>query len=275
MRRRQQPNTAGDGGAPIARSVMRHLASALMVSGLLATAFTAWTPASLSPGEWVGQLISLASESPAEPAETGPSLPVLQDAGGIRIGIVAGHSGPNPDSGYVDPGAVCDDGLTELSVNQSIANLVVRSLQAAGYNAELLEEWDARLTGYRAAALVSIHTDSCTPINADATGYKVAAAVDTSIPDRAQRLVTCLTDRYAAATEMRFHAGSVTRDMTEYHTFNEVHSETPAVIIEVGFLFMDRDFMTRNPDRAARGIVDGVLCFINNEPAGLPEDAAP
>jgi N-acetylmuramoyl-L-alanine amidase len=63
--------------------------------------------------------------------------------------------------------------------------------------------------------------------------------------------------------------------MTEYHTFNEVHSETPAVIIEVGFLFMDRDFMTRNPDRAARGIVDGVLCFLNNEPARSPEGAAP
>ena len=254
---------------------MQHLASTLIVSGLLATAFTAWTPASLSPGEWVSQLVALAGQPESQTADTGPSLPLLQDASGIRIGVVAGHSGPNPESGYVDPGAVCDDGLTELSVNQSIANLVVRSLQAAGYNAELLEEWDARLTGYRAAALVSIHTDSCTPINADATGYKVAAAVDTSIPDRAQRLVTCLADRYAAATEMRFHAGSVTRDMTAYHTFNEVHSETPAVIIEVGFLFMDRDFMTRNPDRAARGIVDGVLCFINNEPAGLPEDAAP
>jgi N-acetylmuramoyl-L-alanine amidase len=254
---------------------MQHLAAALIVSGVLATAFTAWTPASLSPGEWVSQLVSLAGSSNAAPIDAGPSGPILQDAGGIRIGIVAGHSGPNPDSGYVDPGAVCDDGLTELSVNQSIANLVVRSLQAAGYNAELLEEWDARLAGYRAVALVSIHTDSCTPVNADATGYKVSAAVDTSIPDRAQRLVTCLADRYQAATDLRFHPGSITRDMTEYHTFNEVHSETPAVIIEVGFLFLDRDFLTRNPEKAARGIADGILCYVNNEPASLPEGAAP
>src|SRR3989304_2575839 len=70
----------------------------------------------------------------------------------VRVGIVAGHSGPYPSTGYVDPGAVCDDGLTELEVNQNIANLVVRSLQAAGYNAELLQEWDPRLTGYRAGA---------------------------------------------------------------------------------------------------------------------------
>ncbi len=275
MRRRRKAESAGLVTAPVAGSVMQHLAAALIVSGVLATAFTAWTPASLSPGEWVSQLVSLAGSPKASPVDTGPSGPVLQDAGGIRIGIVAGHSGPNPDSGYVDPGAVCDDGLTELSVNQSIANLVVRSLQAAGYNAELLEEWDTRLTGYRAVALVSIHTDSCTPVNADATGYKVAAAVDTSIPDRAQRLVTCLADRYQAATDLRFHPGSITRDMTEYHTFNEVHSDTPAAIIEVGFLFLDRDFLTRNPDKAARGIADGILCYVNNEPATLPEGATP
>jgi N-acetylmuramoyl-L-alanine amidase len=250
---------------------MRHLASALVASGLLATAFTAWTPASLSPGELVGQLLSLASQAPAEAPESEPGALLLPDSSGIRIGIVAGHSGANPDSGYVDPGAVCEDGLTELEVNQSIANLVVRSLQAAGYNAELLEEYDSRLVGYRAVALVSLHADSCTPVNAEATGFKVAAAVDTSVPDRAQRLVTCLADRYASATAMRFHPGSITRDMTEYHTFNEVHNETPAVIIETGFLFLDREFLTRHPDQAARGVVDGVLCYLNNEPARLPE----
>ncbi|HET7011262.1 MAG TPA: N-acetylmuramoyl-L-alanine amidase [Anaerolineales bacterium] len=275
MRRRRQPDAAAHEDAPLARSVMRHLASALVVSALLATAFTAWTPASLSPGEWVGQLVSLASAPRADPADSGPSVPLLSDSGGIRIGVVAGHSGANPESGYVDPGSVCDDGLTELEVNQSIANLVVRSLQAAGYEAELLEEFDSRLVGYRAVALVSLHADSCTPVNAEATGYKVATAVDTSVPDRAQRLVTCLADRYYAATGLRFHPGSITRDMTEYHTFNEVHNETPAVIIETGFLFLDREFLTRSPDRAARGVVDGVLCFVNNEPAEFPESALP
>jgi N-acetylmuramoyl-L-alanine amidase len=74
---------------------------------------------------------------------------------------------------------------------------------------------------------------------------------------------------------MRFHPGSVTRDMTEYHTFYEVHSDTPAAIIEVGFLFLDRDYLTHNPDQAARGIADGVLCFVNNEPARMPEGSAP
>ncbi len=220
------------------------------------------------------QLLEAASAQPPrlEPVVGGEILPAQS---GIRIGIVAGHSGAAPDSGYVDPGAVCDDGLTELEVNQSIANLVTRSLQAAGYNAETLEEFDPRLTGYRAVALVSIHADSCLALNDQATGFKVTAALDTSVPDRARRLVDCMADRYAQATELRYHPNSITRDMTEYHTFYEVHGDTPAAIIEVGFLYLDREFLTRQPERAARGIAEGVLCYINNEPATPPLGALP
>jgi N-acetylmuramoyl-L-alanine amidase len=100
-------------------------------AAVFATAFTAWTPASLSPGEFVEQLLEAASARPApiEPSSAGEIVPAESS---VRIGIVAGHSGPYPTTGYVDPGAVCEDGLTELEVNQNIANLVVRSLQAAG-----------------------------------------------------------------------------------------------------------------------------------------------
>jgi len=259
-----------EAGALHARGVLRYVGIVLAASALFATAFTAWTPASLSPGEFVEQLLEAASARRVEaPVVAGGEI--LPAESGLRIGIVAGHSGAHPDSGYVDPGAVCDDGLTELEVNQSIANLVVRSLQAAGYNAELLEEWDTRLTGYRAVALVSIHVDSCLAINDDATGYKVTAALDTSVPDRAQRLVACLADRYGRATELRYHPDTITRDMTEYHTFYEIHGDTPAVIIEAGFLYLDREFLTRQPERAARGIAEGLLCYVNNEPATPPE----
>jgi N-acetylmuramoyl-L-alanine amidase len=140
-------------------------------------------------------------------------------------------------------------------------------LQQTGFRADLLEEYDSRLHGYRAVAIVSIHADACLPINDQATGFKVAAALDTQVPDRAQRLVTCLVDRYARATDMNFHPTSITRDMTQYHTFYEVDSETPAAIIEAGFLFLDRDFLTGNPEIVARGIVDGLMCYVNNEPA--------
>ena len=250
------------GERPAAALVMRSLALSMSVAAILATVFTAWTPASLSPGELAGQLAA-ALDREAEPTALPAGVPGDQ---ALRIGLVAGHSGVNPDIGIVDPGAVCPDGLTELEVNQSVATIAQRGLEAAGFEVDVLEEFDDRLVGYRAVALVSIHADSCLPINDQATGFKVAAALDTAVPDRAQRLVACLADRYLGATGLRYHPDSITRDMTEYHTFYEVHSLTPAVIIETGFLHLDRRFLTQEPEKAARGIVEGILCFVNNEP---------
>lgn len=256
--------------SPLARQVARHLGLTAGMAALLATVFTAWTPASLNPGELAARLLA---GSEGNPQVEAPLIPQPEE--GLRIGIVAGHSGPYPGTGQPDPGATCLDGLTELQVNQAIADLVVGGLEGAGFRVDLLEEWDDRLAGYRAVALVSIHADSCEWINDQATGFKVAASVDSSIPDRAQRLVTCLADRYARDTGMFFHQGSITRDMTEYHSFNEIHSQTPAAIIETGFLHLDRDFLTENPELAARGIVEGILCFVNNEPASLPGQDLP
>lgn len=239
----------------------------LGVAALVATVLTAWTPASLEPGGIVGDLTAALAAGPQTAlGEAEDSQP----AGALPIGIVAGHSGLHPSSGLEDPGATCSDGLTEVQVNNTIAGLAVQGLQAAGFETVLLEEWDARLEGFRGAALVSIHADSCAPINNLATGYKVSAAVESVVPDRSQRLVACMADRYGRMTGLRFHPNSVTLDMTEYHTFYEIHSQTPAAVIEVGFLFLDRNFLTQQSDKAARGIVEGLLCYVNNEPATLP-----
>jgi N-acetylmuramoyl-L-alanine amidase len=256
-------------GAPPARQVMRHLGVTLLVAGILATLFTAWTPAGLSPGEFASQLAAAldARASSGTGAETAASPEPRE----LKIGIVIGHSGINPTTEAPDPGSVCQDtGLTELEVNRMIGARVAAALEAAGLKVDLLEEFDQRLFEYRAVALVSIHADSCLPINDQATGYKVASALDTVVPDRSQRLVDCLIDRYGQATGMTFRPGSITRDMTEYHTFKEIYSQTPAAIIETGFLYLDRDYLTSHPDDAARGIAEGVLCYVNNEPASLP-----
>jgi len=260
----------------VTRRLMRHLAVALGAAGLLATVFTAWTPASLNPSELVAQLAAAVSGgAPAEPAGGGISGPLFVPDERRRVGIVAGHSGINPTSGLADPGSVCDDGLTEAEVNLEIARLVVRGLEAAGYKTDLLEEWDPRLTGYRALALVSIHADSCMWINDQATGYKIASALDSSVAERTDRLVACIVDRYGRASDLSFRPGSITRDMTEYHSFNEIYNQTPAAIIETGFLYLDRDFLTSQPERAASGIVAGVLCYLNNEPTSLEQGQTP
>ncbi len=270
-RRRGRPG-AGD---TTARQVMHHLGVVLGVALVLATVFTAWTPATLSPGELAARLAAALEARAREPEPTTEAVAAVPEVTQLRVGIVAGHSGPNPQTGLEDPGAVCPDGLTEVQVNRGIAELVVRGLEAAGFRVDLLEEFDPRLTGYRAVALVSIHADSCLAVNEDATGYKVSAALDTAVPEKAQRLVACLVDRYGQATGLKFHPGSITRDMTDYHTFYEIHSQTPAVIIETGFLYLDRQLLTKNPERPARGVVEGVLCYVNNEPATLLQEAGP
>jgi N-acetylmuramoyl-L-alanine amidase len=261
--------------SPTARKAMRQIGITLGISAVLATLFTAWTPASLSPGEIANQMARLFEVGSAGDENASLQLPTPAGDEPLKIGIVIGHLGLNPDTGVEDPGSICPDGLTELTVNQGIGERVVRALDAAGYQVDTFEEFDPRLFEYRALALVSIHADSCLPINDQATGFKVASASETVIPDRSQRLVDCLVDRYARATGMYFHVGSITRDMTEYHTFREIHSQTPAAIIETGFLHLDRDFLTSSPEVAARGIADGILCYIHNEPAALPGATLP
>jgi N-acetylmuramoyl-L-alanine amidase len=53
--------------------------------------------------------------------------------------------------------------------------------------------------------------------------------------------------------------------MTSYHAFGEVDQNTPAVIIETGFMNQDRDLLTNNPSLVARGITAGIMCYLNRE----------
>jgi len=242
------------------------LGPTLLVAALLATLFTAWTPTSLSVGNLAEQVARLMTPRPLD-----GNAPASSPRPPLRIGIVAGHSGF--DSGAVCKDADGNDTLTERDVNYKIADLVQKSLEAKGFQVDLLLEYDTRLGGYNAVALVSIHNDSCEAINEEATGFKVAAALDTRDVNRATRLTACLVDRYARVTGLKFHADSITVDMTDYHSFSEISPDTTAAIIETGFLYLDRDFLTQHTDQVAEGIVQGILCFVNNEnvePTPLP-----
>lgn len=219
---------------------------------LLATLFTAFSPNafSLNLREKIRQL--------ATPLPPGTEFPISTAQNQTRIGLVAGHWGN-------DSGAVCPNGTTEVQVNLAIATLVQQKLMAQGYAVDLLHEFDPRLKDYRAAMLLSIHNDSCEYYGDEATGFKVAAAMSAGDPHQASRLVACLTDRYRTITGLSFHAGSITRDMREYHAFDEMDPVTPAAIIETGFLNLDYVFLTQHTDRVADGVTAGILCFLNNE----------
>ena len=175
-----------------------------------------------------------------------------------RIGIVSGHRGN-------DSGSVCSDGLTEARVNYDIAVRVAQLLRADGYTVDILNEFDPLLKGYQARLLLSIHADSCAYINELATGYKVARVLESKTPDEDDHLVACITVRYKTATGLRFHANTVTHDMTQYHAFYEIDPQTPAAIIETGFLNLDRSLLTDHPELVAQGIYNGINCFLNGE----------
>jgi N-acetylmuramoyl-L-alanine amidase len=65
---------------------------------------------------------------------------------------------------------------------------------------------------------------------------------------------------------LNFHANSITPDMTRYHAFDEINGNTPAAIIETGFLNLDRDILVNQTDKVAMGVRNGILCYIRNEP---------
>jgi N-acetylmuramoyl-L-alanine amidase len=234
----------------------RVLRSIVVVAVSLATLFTALPSRGLASGDFYDRLSVILTPRPVD------GVPLVSQPQ-LRVGIVAGHAGN-------DPGAVCVNGngqvtLTEADVNLEIAAIVQQKLIERGFQVDLLREFDSRLNGYRALAIVSIHNDSCEYVNDQATGFKVASALNTPDLNRANRLTACLVDRYERMTQLTFHAGSITSDMREYHAFREIDPSTVAAIIETGFLNLDHELLTKQTDRVAAGVVDGILCFANNE----------
>jgi len=244
-------------GPGIGRLFAQVISSVIGVGVITATLFSLWMPGSLMPGNLQNRMAQAANPSQAEvltatPASLPMGFPVK------KIGIVVGHRGG-------DSGAVCSNGLTELEVNSNVATFAQMKLIDMGYDVELLDEFDPRLKNYQAGLLLSIHADSCDYINDSATGFKVAAALSETKSENSNRLVQCIADRYANITGLRYHYQSVTNDMTRYHAFSEIDPNTTAGIIEIGFLNLDQDILTSNPELLADGIVAGIKCYMNNE----------
>ena len=178
----------------------------------------------------------------------------------FHIGLVVGHWGH-------DVGAICPESLgghREVDINYTVADLTRQYLQSEGIQVDLLKEFDENLDGFEANALISIHADTCEYIPELGTGFKVAETVENKRPEQAARLMACLENRYGTATGLRKDT-RLTTDMTSYHAFNEISPNTPAVIIETGYMNQDRELLTQQPELVARGITEGILCYLNRE----------
>lgn len=211
-------------------------------------------PAAEAPEQAPGlEVVPLGASTPTPipvVVEPTPSVP--------RVGIIAGHLGS-------DIGAICSDGLREVDINEDIARRSVEILRLRGWRVDLLEEFDERLREYEADALLSIHADSCT--YPGKSGFKVARAESSYIPSSEDELVRCVSRYYSRKTGLEFDANTITYDMTRYHAYYEINENTPAAIIEVGFMLDDRELLTERPDVVAQGIVEGLICFVEGEEA--------
>jgi hypothetical protein len=172
-----------------------------------------------------------------------------------KVGLLVGHW-------KRDSGAVCLDGIKEVDVNLTIAQLVADLLQRRGYEVDLLAESDRRLDGYKADIFIALHADSCVP---HAHGFKVAGPTESKLITENPRLIECLWSNYEATTGLTRQPAGITRDMLEYHAFRRIDPMTPAAIIEMGFISTDRAILLDQPERAARGIVKAIECFLDQK----------
>lgn len=235
--------------------IVRSLIVILAAAGLTATIFVWWTPPGFISSTVRDELSFAMATDSANAVVSDIVQPTPNWA--RRIGIVSGHRGPQND-----PGAVCPDGLTEAGINFSVAQLIVNSLRSRGYTVDLLDEFDTRLDNYQAAALISIHANTCQDFGERVSGYLVSgAAARVTARGRDEILVECIAQFYEVATGLQRHPG-VTVDMSDYHSFREIHPLTPAAIIELGFMLADRQIMVERPDLLANAITDGALCFL-------------
>jgi N-acetylmuramoyl-L-alanine amidase len=173
------------------------------------------------------------------------------------IGLISGHAG-------FDSGAICTDNdgevtLTEVEINAKITDIAAKRLRRAGADVTVFDEYDPRLEGLRVDVLLSLHADSCI----ETSGFKAANSSNSRIPGEEERLLNCIDRQYAAATGLSLHPNTVTHSMTGYHAFNRIAPETPAAILEMGFLGGDSDLLVRRPQIAAKGITDSLLCFLD------------
>jgi N-acetylmuramoyl-L-alanine amidase len=245
---------------PIVNSSQIIILVALGVVGALLLFVLSGAAASANQASNNRPIIIESDQQTEETLATPTPRPTNARPAGPYVGIVAGHWGN-------DSGAVCPDGTTEQQTNLAIAKRVTERLRARGVWVDLLQEFDGRLTGFQGDVLVSIHADSCDPIDADppATGFKVARSQASTIPTVTDKLVDCLRGEYEKSTGMRYHENSITRDMTSYHSFREIDPNTPAAIVETGFLYLDYDMIVKQPERPAEGIANGILCFLKTQ----------
>lgn len=233
---------------PRVYSVLRMVQSVIMIAVVMATLFTFWNPHGFfSPQNSIGLLPT--------PANAGSGS---SSAKSIRIGIQVGHYQHND-------GFTCPDGIKEVDVDYVIANKVSLLLEASQITTNVLNEYDLNLINYKADALVSIHTRSCTDPSAAVSGFTLGTSISAKDADKTNTLAACMAEQYTNNTGLTFSYQVIPDDQVTSHTYLDINPQTPAVQIETGSLAVDRSILLEGSDRAANGITAGILCYLKSQ----------
>ncbi len=202
-----------------------------------------------------------------------PPVPVWNPPGPKRVGLQAGHwlydEAPDELVELRSNPGTSGGGEAEWQVTLDIAQRTAALLRAAGVEADVLPTNVP--VRYRANAFVAIHADG------DGTGvlngYKVAWPGFSSIPAEDGSFAEILSQQYGAATGLARRDEQISLRMRWYYAFNArryQHAVAPGVpqtIIETGFLTnsSDRSLLIGDPGRAAQGIANGILKFLQRD----------
>ncbi|MBI2862072.1 MAG: N-acetylmuramoyl-L-alanine amidase [Chloroflexi bacterium] len=199
-----------------------------------------------------------------------PPAPVWNPPGQKRVGLQAGHwltQEVPPELGRLVTGAgTSGGGKAEWQVTLDIAQRTANLLEKSGVAVDILPTTIPER--YRAHVFIAIHADG--DLSGNLRGFKIARAGFSAIPSTDDALVDDLYAEYQAATDLPRDDLHISLRMVYYYAFNSrrychaIAPGVPAAIIETGFLTspIDRVLLLSQPDRAAAGIANGVLRFL-------------
>ena len=231
--------------------------SALLTATILVT---------FSPGaEYIDQYLP---EEPA-PAEN----PNLASPNGPKkiVGILPGHYGF--DSGY-KCGAEYNF-VKESDVNLRIAVMVRDYLENNGYTVDFLHEFDPALSDYTGLALVSIHANTCDDSDSRLTGFNVTTGGENRYPSESKRLNDCITYHYSQNSGLDFLGESYTTGEEMLYSFDTVNDYTTISVVHTGYLGNDYRTISEKTASLAKGIADGIICYVENDTVGSIYKAMP
>ena len=242
-------------------------------------AATAQAPADAAAGEHeaaAGPQVSPGTDStpPAEAVPTTTPVAPAAESTVKRVGLQAGHwlSAELPDelARLRTSTGTAGGGVPEWQLNLDIARRVAALLTAEGIAVNVLPATVP--PGYEADAFVALHADGDS--TGQMSGFKLARGRSRTTADAADALIADITAEYQAATKLGIDS-HISRNMTGYYAFSgrriqhAVASDTPAVILEMGFMTnaSDLNILLHKPDTVAQGIASGILRFLNDSAA--------